>query len=325
MMALMKRTFSIVVLALVLACAPRVQEPGATQAPPALTQETFVTSDAGNHPLRVWHAEGEERAVFVALHGFNDYSHAFTEPARWWAKRGISTYAYDQRGFGGTANKGIWPGSALLKRDLEEMVRLVRTRHPDTPHYLLGESMGAAVIMSALAEEGFPPVDGAILSAPAVWGWQNLDTLYRVGLWFGAHVMPWNRATGSGLGIQASDNIELLKSLGRDPMVIKNTRIDAVYGLVSLMDEAFLAADALDERVLVLYGLKDELVPRPAVELMLKRLAEPKTVAVYPDGWHLLLRDLQADVVLRDIASWALDPGMPLPSGLTRSSPPYLP
>ena len=41
------------------------------------------------------------KAVILALHGFNDYSNAFAMPARLWAERGIASYAYDQRGFGG--------------------------------------------------------------------------------------------------------------------------------------------------------------------------------------------------------------------------------
>src|SRR5262249_47536372 len=47
-------------------------------------------------------AAGEVRAVILALHGFNDYSHAFAMPGPLWAEQGIATYAYDQRGFGGT-------------------------------------------------------------------------------------------------------------------------------------------------------------------------------------------------------------------------------
>ena len=39
------------------------------------------------------------QAVIVALHGMSDYSHAFAMPGAFWAKAGITVYAYDQRGF----------------------------------------------------------------------------------------------------------------------------------------------------------------------------------------------------------------------------------
>jgi hypothetical protein len=35
----------------------------------------------------------------------------------------------------------------------------------------------------------------------------------------------------------------------------------------------------------------------------------------YPDGWHILNRDLQAEVVFRDVETWLRDAAAPLPSG----------
>jgi acylglycerol lipase len=61
-------------------------------------------------------------------------------------------------------------------------------------------------------------------------------------------------------------------------------------------------------------GEHDEIVPPGAQTAMIERLrATPCVHAVYPDGWHLLLRDLQRRVVWRDIIAW-ID-GEPLPSG----------
>jgi hypothetical protein len=36
----------------------------------------------------------------------------------------------------------------------------------------------------------------------------------------------------------------------------------------------------------------------------------------YPDGWHILNRDLQAETVYRDVAAWLRDPAATLPSGV---------
>jgi len=38
-------------------------------------------------------------------------------------------------------------------------------------------------------------------------------------------------------------------------------------------------------------------------------------VALYENGWHMLLRDLQAETVLNDIVAWITDPSAELPSG----------
>jgi acylglycerol lipase len=41
----------------------------------------------------------------------------------------------------------------------------------------------------------------------------------------------------------------------------------------------------------------------------------PLFTPVYPDGYHMLTRDLGARVVLEDMAAWLADPTAPLPSG----------
>src|SRR3546814_18359933 len=68
--------------------------------------------------------------------------------------------------------RGLWPGTEAFVSDLREVVSLVGEAHPGSPIFLLGESMGAAVAMVAMALPDAPAVDGLILVAPAVWGWQ---------------------------------------------------------------------------------------------------------------------------------------------------------
>ena len=111
----------------------------------------------------------------------------------------------------------------------------------------------------------------------------------------------------------------MLRALGRDPLVIKATRVDAINGLVDLMDLALAAAPRLDSPSLILYGGQDEIIQPGPTRTMLARLpaapAPARRIAVYPGGYHMLLRDLDAAVVWGDIAAWIADPDRPLPSG----------
>ena len=299
------------------ACTPRVQTFGPPNGAPRLEAEVFVSVDGRRLPYESWEAT-EPKAAIIALHGFNDYRTAFTEPARWWADRGLVTYAYDQRGFGEAPERGIWGGSAAMASDARAFVRLVKARHPGLPVYLLGDSMGGAVTLLALAGEDAPEVAGAILVAPAVWGGHAMNPAFRFGIWFAAHTTPWNYATGQGLRRVPSDNVEMLRRLGRDPLVIKQTRVDAVYGLTQLMGEALEAAPDVKAPLLVLYGKRDEIVPAGPVADLVDSLEAPHRFAMYSDGYHMLLRDLQGQTVWRDVASWVADPAAPLPSGEER-------
>jgi alpha-beta hydrolase superfamily lysophospholipase len=200
---------------------------------------------------------------------------------------------------------------------------VLRERYPGVPLFLLGESMGGAVaIVAETGFEGTPPprADGLILEGPAVWGREGMTVAERVTLWFGDRIFPGLKVTGRGLGIVPSDNTEMLRALGRDPLVIKETRVDAIKGLVDLMDDALAAAPGLNTPLLFLYGDHDEIIPRDSTRRFLAMLppGEPRRVAFYPKGYHMLLRDLEAEVVRRDVETWVSNPEIALPSGADR-------
>ena len=85
------------------------------------------------------------------------------------------------------------------------------------------------------------------------------------------------------------------------------------------MDEALAAAPKVRVPVLMLYGEKDQIIPKQPIEVAIKRMPPKlRRVAIYREGWHLLLNDRQANVVYRDIATWMTDKRAPLPSGADR-------
>jgi alpha-beta hydrolase superfamily lysophospholipase len=314
---------------LLAACAPNLAPPGpgAPADAPKIAQSRLVTDDGTALPLQSWEPPANPapaaRAVILALHGFNDYAKAFESAGEWWAERGILTYAFDQRGFGRAPYRGLWAGTDRLASDVTDAVDALRRRHRDLPVYLLGSSMGGAVVVAAVTGDEPPEVDGVILAAPAVWARSTMPAYQRAALWFGATFLPWMTVSGADLDILASDNIEMLRALGRDPLVIKETRVDAVAGLTDLMGTALEAAPRLDGPALILYGEKDEVIPWPPTRTFWSTLPEAgggtdHRLALYDDGWHMLLRDLQAEVVWRDIAAWIDNPQAPLPSGADR-------
>lgn len=301
------------------ACSPLVNHPGKQVTEPRIQNEVFVTGDGSLLPVRTWLPQnGPVQAVIVALHGFNDYSNAFTSSASYLKRRGIACYAYDQRGFGGAPGRGLWSGIDAYTNDLSTFVKEVRKHHPGVPLYILGESMGGAVAIVAATGSNPPEVDGVILIAPAVWGRVTMPWYQRWLLAVTAHTLPWLKLTGKGLHISPSDNIEMLRALGRDPHVIKDTRVDALYGLTNLMDEALSRAGKMQLPTIVLYGENDQIIPKEPMFLMLDRMPKSTRKAFYAHGYHMLLRDLQGKKPLADIAVWIAGHNSPLPYGSDR-------
>jgi alpha-beta hydrolase superfamily lysophospholipase len=294
---------------------------------PQLERDRITAEDGAVLPLRSWMPIGKPHAIVLALHGFNDYSNAFAGAGAAFAAKGVAVFAYDQRGFGGAPQRGRWVGSERLVDDALTATRLLRDRYPGLPLYLLGESMGGAIaiLASTRAEHGESAPDGIILLAPAVWGRATMNVFERTGLWI-ADLFPHVRWSPSliPMRILASDNLPMLRALGADPLVIKETRADTLNGLVDLMGEALAAAPRFHAPALLLYGEQDAIVPRPAMTRFVASLppdeAARQRVAIYPKGYHLLSRDLDGPLVLSDMLAWIERQDAALPSGADRDA-----
>jgi alpha-beta hydrolase superfamily lysophospholipase len=172
--------------------------------------------------------------------------------------------------------------------------------------------MGGAVVLTALASDDPPKVDGAILVAPAVWSRGDMPASYRVALFFAAHLLSGmilsNSAASHVVTVMPSDNIEMLRALGRDPLFQKQTRSDVLYGLVNLMDEARQAPAHLKNPppILFLYGARDQVIPPEPTKAVIAGLGDRAEVHQYPNGYHMLLRDLDRAQVHQDAARWML-------------------
>jgi alpha-beta hydrolase superfamily lysophospholipase len=324
-------TLALVLSLFIAACVPTVQQaqsPLATFEGPRfdVAGERFISFDGAELGLSAWlPPEGEEPwAVIVGLHGMNDYGNAFFPAGTWFAEHGVAFYAYDARGFGRSPQRGVWGGERLMTEDVRTAIAVARRRHPNATIAVIGDSMGAATAIATFGSESAPDVDRLILAAPAVWGWSTLPDHYALTLWIGAHTFPWRavqpprRVTRR---IVASDNVEALRRVGRDPHMIWTTRIDAVYGLVTLMERASERAANLEGPVLFLYGAHDQIIPRASAVAAARRLPPQARTVLYENGYHWLLRDLQAEVVYEDVLSFLRDPAGPLPS----AAPPLLP
>ncbi len=311
----------------VAACAsPITQGAFQTSAPvqPAFRpeQSLFIAQDGARLGLTVWHGEGVEQPdyVVVGVHGMNDYANAFHMAAPYWARHGVTTYAYDQRGFGRSPNKGIWPDEDLMREDLRTAVDLARARHPEAVITVVGISMGGSVAMTAFGSERPPKADRLIVSGPGLRGWGAINPLYRLSLMASAYTNPgWLVVPPAGLvKIEPSDNLAMLRRTWSDPLMTYRTRIDQVHGLVTVMENAHRAAAALnaDVPVLISYGARDIVIPESGIRRTAQVLAQHVRTVYYPDGYHMLLRDLQAETVHADYLAFMRDPGATLASGL---------
>lgn len=286
---------------------------------PRAIDGAFVMADGAILPYREWLPSGTPKTVVLALHGINDSADAWEAPSRHFVDAGIAVIAPDQRGFGAASGQGQWHGTNTMVGDAMAMVTTIRARFPNARLILGGESMGAAILMVLAARHKRLPVDGYVLSAPAVWGRREMAAAYRLSLWWAHKTVPWLKLSADRLGIKPSDNQAALRQMRHPTLKRPSASVRALKGLADLMDAALETAGARRAPTLFLYGGKDQLVPKRAMAACWSKeraaCSGNQSFAFYPDGYHLLHRDLAGGIVTRDVVHWLTNPAAPLPSG----------
>jgi acylglycerol lipase len=309
----------LVLVAVLAGCAARMS--AATPLPHAdfpSPDLVFHMRDGAALPARLWlpPAGTPAAGIILALHGFTDSRDAWEMPAPVFAAAGYTVIAPDQRGFGATADRGVWAGEQTMVDDVAELSAQLRARYPGQRLVVLAESMGSAVAM-CLAARDPQAADAWVLTSPAVWGRGQMPVSLRAALAIGYAVAPGWRLTGNEipLDIAASDNREALLRLAHDPLTLRGTTVAMLRGLVDLMGAAQANAARLPPNTLYLNGRRDQVVPLSATAAAWARLRPTVRRGFYLGGYHLLLRDLDRALVEADILAWLANPHAWLPSG----------
>ena len=139
-------------------------------------------------------AAGNPRAILQIAHGMAEHSARYARFARALTEQGYGAYADDHRGHGQTASgreqlghfadEGGW---RTIVSDKIALFREIKSRHPDTPVFLMGHSLGSYIARSTAVRIG-PELAGLVVSgtthggAATVWGWRLLAMAERARL-----------------------------------------------------------------------------------------------------------------------------------------------
>ena len=255
---------------------------------------------------------GPPRAVLLNLHGLGDHSGLYAGVAEALPARGIAVHAYDHRGHGRSAGQ-----RAYIRRwddyldDLAAFLAVASKEEPGVPLFLLGNSLGGLIAldfaiarMSAAGASGKAQIRGVVAASPPLGAVGVPPVLMALG-----RVMSrvWPRFSLE-VGMD-------LTGLARDPAIARELVADPLFhrrGTARLSTEVTAAiervqrtAPLLQLPVLLLHGGADRMVPPEGTREFFARLTvADRTLREYPHAYHALFADLDADVVLADLAGW---------------------
>jgi len=262
------------------------------------------------------------KAVIVLVHGTYVHSGFYQRWASHLADHGYAVLGFDMRGWGqsqGRGRRGFVTDVGEYQEDLALAYRQARSRYPDLPVYVQGESLGGLVALLATAEGDIQP-DGLILNAPALriamkmLGLRQPNWLARSGLWmmalpgeaFPNHPVLMPGAVTELFAGMAVDSEQLVDAFVRDPHVT-HTALPLGF-FAALKDGTAQAQDLLpvvQQPLLVLQGTDDMLVPLSSSEYLLAHAGSgDKTLRVYDGMSHATLHDTGHEQVWHDILAW---------------------
>ena len=142
-----------------------------SQAQSDSTLSTFTSSDGDNLALQDWPLPGGValRGTVVLVHGLGEHAGRYDHLARQLNRWGFAVRGYDQYGHGESDGvRGALPVVARLVEDLADVIDSTRARmDKGVPLILLGHSMGG-LVAGYLVAMGEVPVEGLVLSSPAL-------------------------------------------------------------------------------------------------------------------------------------------------------------
>jgi acylglycerol lipase len=292
-------------------CAAPAYQPGLRKAPaasaPGVIHREGRLEGAGGVSLfnQEWTPDGAVRATLLIVHGLKDHSDRYAGFAERLARAGYRVRAFDLRGHGDSAGDRVWVDRFdEYLEDLDIEIEKVRGELPNKPVFLMGHSMGGAIVTLA-ALQGRSPVRGLILSAPA---------LKR-----GSQVSGFVAGIAGILG-SVAPRLAVLdlrdEDFSRDPQVVEGMKRDPLIshgkgpartgkGLLSAIERIQVGMEKLTIPVLALHGTEDRLTnPDGSRELVSRAASQDKTLKLYPGLFHDLLHEPEHAQVEQDILTW---------------------
>lgn len=252
-----------------------------------------------------WPAVGKPRAHLLLVHGIAEHAGRYPHVATQLASAGITTHAYDQRGFGGSGGHRAYVDRwSQYHDDLEDRLAEVRSAADGLPVVLYGHSMGGLIALGyTLADPPRPLPDLLVLSAPAidaaVPGWKR--GLAEI---LGGTVPRFAIANTFPRGGLSSDPTVEAAYLA-DPLAVHRTTTRLGVSLFREQDrvKAALADGApLPVTTYVLHGADDPIVPEAASRSLEGRANV--TRRVYPGLHHETHNEPSGATVIDDTIAW---------------------
>jgi len=254
---------------------------------------------------RWWLPQGESKATVIIVHGFGEHSERYVHVAQHLTEQGYGVYAFDLRyhGRSGTPKAYVRSFDDYLS-DLDVFLERTRAREPGKPLFLLGHSLGGAIV-TLFTITRKPDIRGIILSSPALMISDEVSPLLIKLSGFIGRILP--KLPTVKLDCTAiSRDPEVVRRYDTDPLVYRGgtpARTGAELVRAIRIIQARMEEIALP--LLIIHGTADRLAkPEGSKQLYERVSTSDKNLKIYEGLYHETMNEPEKEQVLSDIAQW---------------------
>lgn len=246
--------------------------------------------------------------VLLCIHGMGLENRAFKPFGRVMGTRGVAVYAMDVRGFGSwLSNSGYedldYP---RVLSDIALIVGVLQERHPNSKIFILGESMGGAIALTAGSE--LSSVAGIVSSVPSAQRFGSGKMAVNVARHF-VHGATKQFNILDQVAAQATSRPEMREIWALDPKARANMSSADLICFDNFMRSTESYCSKIKLPTFVVQGLQDKLVkPEGTMRLFNAVGCSDKTLLIIGDSEHLIFEsDKHPKVLIDGLTTWLFE------------------
>lgn len=264
-----------------------------------------------NHPqrpdifYRYWDVNGP--GTLLIMHGLGAHSGWFIDMGNAIAAQGINVYAMDHHGFGRSGGeRGHATNAQLFIDDIDRVIDALRLKHPETPIFPLGHSMGG-IFGITYASQHASKLGGLILMNPWIEDQTQVNPMTVLSILSGGIFgsksvvhLPDTKMTASMTTNPAADHL-----LQNDPYWVYE-RTKSFYWQITQMKMKVLGeAKKLTLPVFVIQSEADKAVVPAATQKAFDTISSTdKIMRTYPNYDHDCEFQIDRSLLDHDITEW---------------------
>ncbi len=218
----------------------------------------WTTDDNISIYAKEWKVEFP-KAVIALVHGLGEHCNRYNHMAAYFAKHNIAMVGYDRRGHGQSGGKkGHTPSYEAFLKEVDELLKVTRSRYPVTPVFLYGHSMGGNILLKYLITRK-PAVKGAITSGAFI---EFPDAPPALLLFIGKimrKIYPSFSQSNNLNPQDVSSDPKVVEAYLKDPLVHDRITPVTALGMVEVAKELEQYRGELNVPTLLMHGNKDKL------------------------------------------------------------------